>query len=79
MKGHIQDKGKFYGCSGYREGCVFTLPKVFCGKSLTEANIKKLLNGEKTPLIKGFKSKKGKNFDAILTLDNGKMKFEFKG
>src|SRR5699024_7240930 len=27
--GEIEDKGKFYGCSRYRDGCTFTLPKRF--------------------------------------------------
>src|SRR5699024_1096141 len=54
--GKIQDKGKFYGCSRYREGCTFTLPKKFLGKSISQINIKKLLGGEKTNLIKGFTS-----------------------
>lgn len=57
--GRIEDKGKFYGCSGYREGCRFTLPKVFCEKTLSKTNITKMLDGKKTGLIKGFKSKKG--------------------
>lgn len=76
--GKIQDKGKFYGCDRYREGCTFTLPKMFLEKTLSEANIKKLLNSKKTNLIKGFKGKKGK-FDAYLRLEKetGKLKFEF--
>nr|WP_228760284.1 topoisomerase C-terminal repeat-containing protein [Salimicrobium jeotgali] len=77
--GKIQDKGKFYGCSRYREGCTFTLPKKFLGKPISQTNIKKLLNGEKTNLIKGFTSKKGKKFDAYLRYDQTeqKMTFEF--
>lgn len=77
-EGNIQDRGKFYGCTGYSDGCTFTLPKAFCGKALSVTNIKKMLSGGKTPLIKGFKSKKGTSFDAFLKLENGKMKFEFK-
>ncbi|APC46862.1 hypothetical protein BME96_00985 [Virgibacillus halodenitrificans] len=72
--GKIQDKGKFYGCSRYREGCTFTLPKKFLGKSISQINIKKLLGGEKTNLIKGFTSKKGKNFDASLRYDQTEQK-----
>ncbi|MGX8794298.1 topoisomerase C-terminal repeat-containing protein [Oceanobacillus sp. M60] len=77
--GKIQDKGKFYGCSRYREGCTFTLPKKFLGKSISQTNIKKLLNCEKSNLIKGFTSKKGKKFDAYLRYDQTeqKMTFEF--
>ncbi|WP_440897112.1 DNA topoisomerase 3 [Amphibacillus sp. Q70] len=75
--GKIQDKGKFYGCSRYREGCTFTLPKKFLGKSISQINIKKLLGGEKTNLIKGFTSKKGKKFDASLRYDQTEQKITF--
>jgi len=77
--GMIQDKAKFYGCTNYQGGCTFTLPKKVLGKTISQSNIKKLLNGERTNLIKGFKSKKGKKFDAFLRYDaeGQKVKFEF--
>lgn len=77
--GKIQEKGKFYGCSRYCEGCTFTLPKKFLGKAISQTNIKKLLNSERTNLIKGFTSKKGKSFDAYLRYNQTeqKLKFEF--
>src|SRR5699024_9288834 len=50
--GEIEDKGKFYGCSRYRDGCTFTLPKRFLGKTISETNLKKLLAGNKTNLMK---------------------------
>ncbi|MEK4799961.1 DNA topoisomerase 3 [Thermoactinomyces sp. FSL K6-2592] len=75
----VIDKKKFYGCSGYQEGCKFTLPKEFCGKKLTETNVKKLLEKGKSNLVKGFTSKKGNNFDAYLVLDEKqKLSFQFK-
>ncbi|GLY11962.1 type IA DNA topoisomerase [Pseudobacillus badius] len=76
-KGYIQDKGKFYGCSGYRKGCTFTLPKVICSKSISVSNAQKLIKGGKTALIKGFKSKQNKSFDAYLYLENERVLFEF--
>jgi len=75
--GKIEDKGKFYGCSRYRDGCTFTLPKRFLGKIISETNIKKLLAGNKTNLVKGFKSKKGKTFDAYLRYDTSEQKLTF--
>src|SRR5699024_10369068 len=76
--GMIQDKGKFYGCTNYQSGCTFTLYKKVLGKTISQSNIKKLLNGERTNFIKGFKSKKGKKFDAFLQYDaeGQKVKFE---
>ncbi|WP_176222059.1 type IA DNA topoisomerase [Tuberibacillus sp. Marseille-P3662] len=80
QQGNIIDKKKFYGCSRYKDGCHFTFPKELAGKSLTETNVKKLLSKGKTNLIKGFKSKKGKSFDAYILWEDaksGKIKFEF--
>lgn len=78
-KGTVTDKGKFYGCSEYRNGCKFSLPKTFLGKKLTNTHLVTLLRGEKTKLIKGFKSKKkqGKKFDAYLIVKDGNITFEF--
>src|SRR5699024_12437142 len=75
--GKIEHKGKLYGCYSYREGCTFTLPKRFVGKANSETNLKKLLEGQKTNLIKGFKSKKGKTFDAYLRYDTSEQKLTF--
>lgn len=73
----IVDKGKFYGCSGYNDGgCQFTLPKQWSKKRLTKKNIDDLIMKKETGLIKGFKSKKGKSFDAKLRI-NDKQKLEF--
>lgn len=68
----MTDKGKFYGCSGYSNGCTFTLPKRYVGKTLSEATLKKLLDTRETQLLKGFKKKTGQTFSAalILTEDN---------
>ncbi|WP_227004443.1 type IA DNA topoisomerase [Jeotgalibaca porci] len=73
----IIDKGKFFGCTGYREGCSLTLPKKWSGKTLTKKNIKDLLVKQETSLIKGFKSKKDTPFNAKLKLVNNKLAFDF--
>ncbi|MGX7132413.1 type IA DNA topoisomerase [Enterococcus sp. JM9B] len=74
----VVDKGKFYGCSGYKDGCKFTLPKRWSQKALTKKNVQDLLSKRETSLIKVFKSKKGSNFSAKLTLnDEMKLAFEF--
>lgn len=74
----VVDKGKFYGCSGYKDGCKFTLPKRWSQKALTKKNVQDLLSKRETSLIKWFKSKKGSNFSAKLTLnDEMKLAFEF--
>ena len=75
--GNIVDKGKFYGCTGYINGCKFSLPKKWSSKNLTKTNIKDLLTKQETSLIKGFKSKKGYIFDAKLKMNHNKLEFDF--
>lgn len=75
--GYIEDRGKFYGCTNYSNGCKFTLPKIWAEKTIPMKQIEKLIVDGKTDLIKGFKSKKGKKFDAFLTIKEGKIQMEF--
>ncbi|MCI2255695.1 DNA topoisomerase 3 [Domibacillus sp. PGB-M46] len=76
----VIDKGKFYGCSAYQSSkCGFILGKKMLGKSISAANVKKLLDKGKTNLIKGFKGKQP--FDAYLVWkdkNEGTVQFEFK-
>ena len=63
------------------EPCNFTLFKTIAGHALTAAEIKELFTNGRTPLIQGFKSKKGTEFDAALKwgegADKGRAVFEF--
>ncbi|MCM3790609.1 DNA topoisomerase [Domibacillus indicus] len=76
----VVDKGKFFGCSAYQSSkCGFILGKKMLGKSISAANVKKLLEKGKTNLIKGFKGKRP--FDAYLVWKDkseGTVQFEFK-
>ena len=73
-------KGKFgYFCSAKKEtGCPFSIGEI-CGKKITDSQALRLIEKGKTTLIKGFKSKAGKEFDAYLVVDKTekKIKFEF--
>jgi len=74
----IVDKGKFYGCTGYKDGCTFTLPKKWSKKTITKNMIQDLLSVGKTKKLNGFKSKKGNKYSARLILTNGfKINMEF--
>lgn len=75
--GKMIDRQKFYGCSNYKNGCTFSISKIISGKKLTQKNIKDLLEKRETSKIKGFKSKAGKEFEAILTVNNDKVSFKF--
>lgn len=74
----IVDKNKFYGCSGYQNGCKVTFPKKLASKSLTSSMIKTLCDKGKTNELKGFKSKKGNVFKTRLVLNKDfKIEFDF--
>ena len=67
-----------YGCTGYKEGCKFSINKSICKRVISLSNVKMLLATGKTSKIQGFVSKNGKSFDAVLRLDeNGKVVFDF--
>ena len=69
---------KSYSCESGKGGCGFTIWKSIAQKSITEAQVKKLLATGRSSLIKGFVSKAGKNFDAYLILkDDHQVGFEF--
>jgi DNA topoisomerase-3 len=67
----------FYGCSGYKEGCKFSVNTVICKRPISVSNIKLLLTQGKTAVISGFVSKSGKPFDAALILQEGRAVFDF--
>lgn len=74
----IKDFPKSYSCSRWKEGCQFTIWKVVAKKKLSESAVKQLMKDKKTSLIKGFKSKAGKPFEAYLVMNkDGKVEFEF--
>ena len=68
-----------YGCKGYKEGCKFKIGGTICGRDISIANVRKLLETGKTYKIEGFVSKKsGKEFSAFLKLDENKnVVFDF--
>ncbi|MFL0198064.1 topoisomerase C-terminal repeat-containing protein, partial [Clostridium sp. WILCCON 0269] len=66
-----------YGCSRWKEGCKFFIGKKIAGKTITESTVKKLLKDKKTGIMKGFKSKSGKDFHAALIIQEGQVKFYF--
>ncbi|PFM62722.1 DNA topoisomerase III [Bacillus cereus] len=74
----VVNRKTFYGCSGYKEGCKFSMPGEYLTKKISEANAKKLLEGKKTGLIKKMKGKSEKEFDGYLKLSqSGRLELEF--
>lgn len=76
-KGKLVDRKTFIGCNEYQNGCKFSIAKKIANKSLTAKNIKDLIEKGKTAKIKGFKSKAGKSFDAVLVIKDDKITFDF--
>ncbi len=73
----IVEYPKNFACSGYREGCKFSLGKQILQKAISFEEAKQLVTEGKI-LCKGFTSAKtGKKFDAALVLKQGKISFEF--
>lgn len=67
---------KLFACTG----CDFKIWSMVAEKKLTTKQVEILLQKGRTGMIKGFKSKAGKNFDAKLKLEkSGKLVFEFEG
>jgi DNA topoisomerase-3 len=67
-----------WGCTGYKDGCKYTINGTVASKKLTEKQVSDLLTKGKTSQIKGFKSKTGKSFSAALRLnDENKIEFDF--
>jgi DNA topoisomerase-3 len=76
--GEITENARAYGCSRYREGCGFTIWKTVAGLTLTEDQVRRLIEQGGLPRIEGFTSKAGKRFGAGLRLDAaGKVVFDF--
>ncbi|CAM3294448.1 type IA DNA topoisomerase [Filibacter tadaridae] len=75
--GFIIAHKNFYGCSAYRSGCKQTFPGTFLKKKLTPTQVKLLCTKGKTNIIKGFTANNGKQFDAQLSLVNGRLNLEF--
>ena len=70
--------GDFYSCSGYKDGCKFTITAIG-GKLISEAQAKKLLKNGRTDVIKGMKKKDGSAMDgAYLSLNKEDKKIDLK-
>lgn len=74
----ILNTAKAYSCCGGKNGCGFIIWKNISGKNISSVQAKKLITKKKSDLIKGFKSKAGKEFNAYIVLkDDFTTGFEF--
>jgi DNA topoisomerase-3 len=73
----IIEQEKSYSCSGWRSGCKFVIWKTIAGKRISARTAQALLRRGRSQVLKGFKSKTGRAFDARLKLDQGSVRFDF--
>ena len=73
----VVEKPKSYSCRGYQHGCKFVIWKSIAGKRIGVRTAQSLLREGKTAILKGFKSRAGKPFEARLKVDQGEIRFDF--
>jgi DNA topoisomerase-3 len=73
----VIEQEKSYSCSGWRSGCKFAIWKTIAGKRIGARTAQALLRRGRSQVLKGFKSKSGRAFDARLKLDQGDVRFDF--
>lgn len=73
----VVEQPKSWGCSSWKEGCAFAIWKTMSGKRITAKMAKTLLTKGRTAKLKGFKSRAGKPFEAVLVLQDGEVRFDF--
>jgi DNA topoisomerase-3 len=73
----VRDRKVVYACDTGRS-CSFVIFSTIAKRKISKSAVKKMLKGETTATLKGFKSKKGADFSAAMKLDEeGKVKFVF--
>ncbi len=81
-KGGIYDAGNAFACEhglGPEKKCAFRMGKMILQREISADDVRKIATEGKTNLLTKFISKKGRPFNAFLTLDkkSGKVGFEF--
>ena len=72
-RGQVGDRGREYTCE-----CGLAIGKRIAGREITAALAGVLLDRGRTSVLRGFRSKAGKKFAAMLVLDEeGRVRFEF--
>lgn len=74
----MRENTKSYYCTGYKDGCKFSIWKDIKGKKINERTAKTLIQKGTTGKLKGFHSDKtGEDFEAKLTVNRSTHKVEF--
>jgi DNA topoisomerase III len=73
----VVEQEKSYACRGRAGGCRFAIWKTIAGKRIGVRTVQALLCEGRSPVLKGFRSKSGRPFEARLKLDGGEVRFDF--
>ena len=73
----VIEQPKSYRCSGWQRGCPFVIWKTIAGKRIGARTAQALLHEGRSGVLKGFRSKAGKPFEARLKLDQGDVLLDF--
>ncbi|MCB9680352.1 MAG: DNA topoisomerase 3 [Alphaproteobacteria bacterium] len=73
----VRPRGNLYTCDTGRT-CPFVVFGTMSGRAISKRMVKQLLTERRTAVVKGFKSRAGKAFDAALVVqDDGRVGFAF--
>ncbi|MCM8534297.1 MAG: DNA topoisomerase 3 [Lentisphaeraceae bacterium] len=72
-KGNVMDSYKAFSC----DSCDFAIWKKIAGRTTSKSLAQVLINKGRSQKLKGFRSKAGKRFSAVLVLKDGKVEFNF--
>lgn len=75
--GSVIESQKSYSCENWVNGCKFVIWKTIAKKTITLSMAKKIIKNGESGLLKGFKSKSGKEFSTNLKLINNEVTFDF--
>ncbi len=73
----VVEQERSFRCGGEERGCGFAIWKTIAGKRISVRTARALVREGKSAVLKGFKSKSGKSFDARLRVRDGVVRFEF--
>lgn len=69
----LVEHDSFYGCSSYKDGCKFSIPKIKGGHTFRESDLNTLLRGEVLKDIEFTSFKKKTKYTASLSIIDGKL------
>ena len=72
----VVEQPKSYRCSGWQRGCPFVIWKTIAGKRIGARTAQALLREGRSGVLKGFRSKAGKPFEARLKVDRGDVRLD---